>query len=156
MATTTEVVLEEKKDNTLAKLINALSDTETAKKLSTPVDPTILSLVKTIMDKLPNSTLSTRLDEIVKDGKLDTSDIPNIVLIVTQLHNSELKTVVDAPLDSKSVTALIQFLIHSLIDLQFIKVENPEKVYAVLDSSLELLQISLDIGVPAVNIRSCC
>ena len=156
MATTTEVVVEEKKDNTLAKLINALSDTETAKKLATPVNPTILSVVKMIMEKLPNSTLSTRLDEIVKDGKLDTSDIPNIVLIVTQLHNSELKTVVEKPLDSKSVTSLIQFLIHSLIDLEFIKVENPEKVYAVLDSSLELLQITLDIGVPAVNMRSCC
>jgi hypothetical protein len=67
-----------------------------------------------------------------------------------------LKKLVEVPLDLETIVAFLKFLIHALVDLSLVKVENPAQLYSLLDSSLALLNITLDVGVPAVNLRSCC
>lgn len=141
-------VVEEKKENVFQKLVTLLtSDSE--KKLSLPIDPKVLAVLKTILEKNP-SALSATFESILSDGKLDSKDIPKLVLLVTQLRTTEFPTI-----NSDLLVSLVQLLIHSLIEFEFVKVDDKEVVIEMLDVSLSLLKTTLE-GVPAVNIRSCC
>ena len=142
--------------NVLAKLLTALENTESCKQLSLPVDPKIVALLKLIVEKLPSSTFLNTLNTVLANGTIEVTEIPTLVLLVAQLHNSDLKKLVEVPLHYDTIVSCIKFLIHALVDLSLVKVENPAQLYSVLDSSLALLNITLDVGVPAVNLNSCC
>jgi len=153
MAAPSDVVVQV---NVLAKLLTALENAESVKQLSLPVDPKIVALLKLIVEKLPSSAFITTLHAVLENGTIEATEIPTLVLLVAQLHNSDLKKLVEVPLDFDTIVACIKFLIHALVDLSLVKVENPTQLYSMLDSSLALLNITLDVGVPAVHLRFCC
>lgn len=144
-----EVVVEAKPDM-FAKLAEALLQESEIKKLAVPVDPKIVALLKEIMEKSP-SALSKTFEQVLKDGKIDFADIPQLVLLATQLRNSEFPTI-----NAESFAALVKLLLHGVIDLGYVQVANKAQVLAMLDVSLSLLTTTLSAGVDAVNIRSCC
>ena len=127
------------------------SANELSKKLSIPVDPKIMALLKDILDKSPNA-LSSTFKAILSDGKIDSKDIPNLVLLISKLQNSEFPTI-----SVDSLVSLVQFLIHALIDLEFVKVEDKAAVYEMVDVSLLLLKTTVGAGlVSTVSFRRCC
>ena len=153
MASPSDVVVQV---DLLANLLKTLENAELAAKLSLPVDPKIVALLKLIVEKLPSSTFITTLNAVLANGSIEVAEIPTLVLLVTQLYNSDLKKLVEVPLDYETIVSFLKFLIHALVDLSLIQVENPTQLYSILDSSLALLSITLEVGVPAVNLKSCC
>jgi len=123
-------------------------------KLSFTIDDKVLELVKLIVDKSPESfkTISKTFSEIVADGKLDASDVPKLVLLVSILYKTELKQLFsDQKLKISNLLDLIKFLVHSVIELELVPVENKEKVMQVLDVSLSLLDSVLELPIPSVK-----
>ena len=153
MASPSDVVVQV---DVLANLLKTLENAESCAKLSLPVDPKILALLKLLVEKLPSSAFLTTLNGVLANGSIEVAEIPTLVLLVTQLYNSDLKKLVEVPLDYETIVAFLKFLIHALVDLSLVKVENPTQLYSILDSSLALLSITLETGVPAVNLKSCC
>lgn len=144
-----EVVVDAKLDM-FAKLAEALLQESEIKKLAVPVDPKIVALLKEILEKSP-SALSTTFEQVLKDGKIDFADIPQLVLLATQLRNSEFPTI-----NAESFAALVKLILNGVIDLGYVQVANKAQVLAMLDVSLTLLTTTLSTGVDLVNIRSCC
>lgn len=123
-------------------------------KLSFTIDDKVLELVKLIVDKSPESfkTISKTFNEIVADGKLDASDIPKVVLLVSNLYKTDLKQIfADQKLKVSNLLDLIKFLVHSVIELELVPVENKEKILEVLNVSLTLLDSALELPIPSVK-----
>jgi hypothetical protein len=143
----------------LVKFFSDLTDTsdklnELKIKLSFTIDDKVLELVKLIVDKSPESfkTISKTFSEIIADGKLDASDIPKVVLLVSNLYKTDLKQIfADQKLKVSNLLDLIKFLVHSIIELDLVPVENKEKILEVLNVSLTLLDSALELPIPSVK-----
>jgi len=143
----------------LVKFFADLTDTsdklnELKIKLPFTIDDKVLELVKLIVDKSPESfkTISKTFSEIIADGKLDASDIPKVVLLVSNLYKTDLKQIfADQKLKVSNLLDLIKFLVHSIIELDIVPVENKEKILEVLNVSLTLLDSALELPIPSVK-----
>jgi len=130
-------------------VVNFLAALDSESKISVPVDPVVLALLKELL-KQSAGPVSKTVNSIVSDGVLDTKDIPKIVLLVTQLKNAEFPTI---SLDS--FVSLVTLLVNALIDLEFVKVADKARVLETLDDSLALLKITV-AGVESVGLTRCC
>jgi hypothetical protein len=130
-------------------VVNFLTALDSDSKISVPVDPVVLALLKELL-KQSAGPVSKTVNSIVSDGVLDTKDIPKIVLLVTQLKNAEFPTI---SLDS--FVSLVTLLVNALIDLEFVKVADKTRILETLDDSLALLKITV-AGVESVGLTRCC
>ena len=126
----------------------------------TSLDPKTLALFRVLLEKSPASfqTIASSLKDILKDGKIDSTDIPTIVVLVTKLHTTDFAKVLNGhPLDNALFVSLIQTIVRALIESKYIQVatEEKEKLYAALDISLRLLSVSLDISFPNISTKCC-
>jgi hypothetical protein len=144
-------VVSEEKTDVFGKLIAILtSDSELSKKISYPVDPVVIALLKEILEKSP-TVLSKTFGTILEDGKIDASDIPRVVLLITQLRTAEFPTI-----SPNLLVSVIKLLIQSLVEFEYVKVANKQQILDMLDVSLSLLTTTIDVGVPLVGGKSCC
>lgn len=97
------------------------------------LDAKSLELLKRVLHEFPTSS---PLDAIVADGVLNLHDIPNLVLLVSQLYHTDWK---QCTLQKDSVVNLIRCIVHGLIALEYVKVDNVQQVYSILETSLSLL-----------------
>jgi hypothetical protein len=125
-------------------------------KLNFQIPDKVVDLIKLIGHESPDTfnAISKTLSDVLKDGVLDMSDVPKFVLLVSALHNTELKKL-SSPITVETVVEFIKFLIHAIIELDFIKVNNKEKVFEMLDTSILLLTTSLDIKMPVISVAGC-
>jgi hypothetical protein len=117
-------------------------------KLSYKMDDKIVSLIKLLVDKSPDSikSISKLFEEISADGKLDMNDVPKIVLVITQLYTKNLKELFGKnELKVENLLELIKFIIHSIIELDLVKVDDKHKIFEILDISLSLLGTTVDL-----------
>ena len=58
-----------------------------------PLNDNVLNIIKIILKDSPTSLekMSNIIKDIISDGKLDICDIPKIVLLITELNNTNLK-----------------------------------------------------------------
>jgi hypothetical protein len=117
--------------------------------ISYPLSDNVLNLIKILVKDSPKSLekMSNTIKDIISDGKLDMSDIPKIVLLITELNNTNLKDVFKTQNIQKSdLFDLIKFIIHLIVELKYVKVEDEKKIFEMLDMSLTLLNTNLDIS----------
>jgi hypothetical protein len=150
----------------LVKLFSDLISTndklnELKTKLSFPIDAKVLNLIKLLVEKTPESLkhIQTSFEEIIADGKLDASDIPKVVFMVSNLYRTNLKQVfVNLNLQISDLLDLIKFIVQSVIELDIVPVDNKQKIIQVLDISLALLDTIVEL--PSVkevgNLFSSC
>lgn len=83
-------------------------------------------------------------NDVLKDGKIDHSDIPSLICIVSSLLNNKPKIKIDS-ITMKGVLKLL--LIRLLVEVNYIKLENEIPLLPaqekLLDMSLELLGTTL-------------
>ena len=125
-----------------------------------PLNDNVLNIIKIILKDSPTSLekMSNIIKDIIGDGKLDISDIPKIVLLITELNNTNLKDVFKTQNIQKSdLFDLIKFIIHLIVELKYVTVENEKKIFEMLDISLTLLNTNIDISaIVAMKPSWCC
>lgn len=128
-------------------------------KLSFPISDDVSNFIKLVINESPDSLkkISKTLEDILSDGVLDYSDVPKLVSLITQLNNTDFKkltTTVEIKTDV--LLDFIKVLMHSMIELNFVKVNNKEKMFELLDTSLLLLTTTLSAHLPSgVNMATC-
>jgi len=129
--------------------------------ISYPLSDNVLILIKILVKDSPKSLekMSNIIKDIISDGKLDISDIPKIVLLITELNNTNLKDIFKTQNIQKSdLFDLIKFIIHLIVELKYVKVEDEKKIFDMLDMSLKLLNTNIDIinSLVAIKPSWCC
>jgi hypothetical protein len=111
----------------------------------------IFSLTPNFLDDIEKSLL-----EVVKDGKIDSVDIPHLVLLIQKLYKTiyKIKTV---NLDSKRITVIcgetLKFVSYFLITERRIKIEEKnailflEQINTLIDSCVGLLSFPNTVKV---------
>jgi len=125
-----------------------------------PLSDNVLNLIKILVKDSPQSLekISNTIKDVISDGKLDMSDIPKIVLLITELNNTNLKDVFKTQNVQKSdLFDLIKFIMHLIVELKYVTVEDEKKIFEMLDMSLTLLNTNLDISsLVAMKPSWCC
>jgi len=161
--------VEEKKEKTSSKLdlvkllINLINSEENINelksKLSFNLDKRMIEVIKLLLDKSPDALkeVSKSITDIMADGVLNSEDIPKIVLLVSKLNKTNVKELFAInKYKLEDLINFIKFIVHFIISLDEIKVENKEKVLEVLDVSLLLLETTLEIPQVAEIFTGCC
>ena len=80
----------------------------------------------------------------MKDGILDLTDIPNVVILIKNIYNiySTKISIVEKTTINDSIS-IIKTIILLLLELEYIKVVDKEKFIKLLDSSIELLSSTI-------------
>jgi hypothetical protein len=121
--------------------------------LSVHLDKTTTTILLELLDNSPKSfdSIQELIQLIVQDGKINTSDIPNLLKLVTELYplvkHSKLRP---SSLDSaKIVGTIIKVVIRVLVNEHRIKISNPSQFLkdmdGVVDSAIELLSLAKSI-----------
>ena len=116
--------------------------------MSFKITDNVLSLIKVLLKDSPKSVekISNTISDIISDGVLDAFDIPKIVLLITELHNTNLKDVfIDQNIRINDLFDLIKFIIHLIVERKYVKVENQDKIFKMLDMSLTLLNTTITL-----------
>lgn len=133
----------------------SLVDEEMKKKIAIPLKPEVISVINSIISLTPNTLtdIEKAIIEIIKDCKIDSKDIPNLIIVVQRIYqfiyslknkNFDVKKRADITGES------LKYLIHLLVIERKIKIdEDPEKIYqfytqvdALIDSCVDLLSYS--------------
>jgi len=122
------------------------------------LDSNVVELIKLINKEAKSviNLIKNTVNDVLHDGKLDASDVPKLVLLITTLMNSELKNLlVGGKIKLDDIVNLIKSLLKGLIDNSLMIVDNAESIYKLFDASLLLLQTKFE--VPSVSsLTACC
>jgi len=128
-------------------------------RLNFPISDDVSNFIKLVINESPDSlkTISKTLEDVMKDGVLDYSDIPKLVSLVSQLNNTDfMKLTSNVEVKTDVLIDFIKVLMHSIIELDFVKVNNKEKMTELLDTSLLLLTTTLNVHLPkGINMATC-
>ena len=107
-----------------------------------------IDFIKMLLDKSPATfnSLSTKINEIIKDGELNTDDVPILINIIKDVMNLDIKKLQKEMLTLDNVLNFIKTLLEILIVKDKIKVNNKEKVFQLIDVSFSLLTTSINLN----------
>lgn len=133
----------------------SLENEEIKKKISITLAPEVTSVINNIISLTPNNLtdLEKAITEIIKDGKIDSKDIPNLIVVVQRIYQfiySLKNTKFDTKKRAEITGELLKYLINILVLERKIKIdEDPEKVLEfykqvnfLIDSCISLLSYS--------------
>lgn len=131
----------------------SLETEEMKKKISIPLTPEVISIINNIIELTPNilTDIEKAMMETIKDGKIDSKDIPNLIIIIQSLYQF-IYSLKDVKFDAKKradITASsLKFILRLLVLERKIKIneENQEEVLSqintLIDSCISLLSYS--------------
>jgi len=104
-----------------------------------------IKYVKTIISEDPSflDSISSNLNEIVKDGKIDIHDIPQIVLVISKVIKINFRKIVN----HINVLSVVEYMLHALLNSGLLPIPNVEKAILnkVVDASFKLLEMNSEI-----------
>ena len=127
-------------------------------KLTFSVSPIVSTIVKRILEKSPQSLNKITVDikNILEDGIIDHKDIPNFILLVTNIYKTEFnKLLTDISFTAKDTVEFIKFLIKIIIEFNLVTVNNKMNALNMLDVSCNLLELVLPDNKIKLSL-SCC
>jgi len=128
-------------------------------RLSFEIKDSVLNIIKLIIENSPKSLvlISKTLEDIVSDGVLNYNDIPKLVLLITTLYNTEFsKLDTFKGITQKDVIEFIKFLIHSIVELELVQVNDKKKIFEMVDISLNLLETNINVMDVISSVKSNC
>lgn len=150
---TTETLIQE----TFIELVKkSLDNQEITKKISIPVTPEITSIINNIIALKPNTftDIEKVMTEIIKDGKIDSKDIPNLIAVIQLLYQF-VYSFKDIKFDSKKraevSSSLLKYLIHLLVLERKINIEQDKQalfltqINVLIDSCIGLVTLSKNL-----------
>jgi len=157
-------LVEEKKENIseftdvdisleVKTLLDLLVSEEIKKNANIKLDDTAIKVINNVLIKSPDflKDIEDAFVEIVKDNKIDSSDLPNLILLVQKLYELVYKAK-DIKLDTTKRAevcgTVLKFIIYVLVEERKIKLDEDKKIaFLVLtknliDSCVSLLSFS--------------
>jgi len=131
----------------------SLETEEMKKKFSVPLTPEVIRIINNIIEVTPNilTDIEKAMLETIKDGKIDSKDIPNLIIIIQSLYQF-IYSLKDVKFDAKKradITASsLKVILQLLVLERKIKIdeENQEEVLSqintLIDSCISLLNYS--------------
>jgi len=142
----------------LGKILKNKMKNNTGITLSEDVVLIVLKLLKTAPSYFNN--VEKTFVEIVKDNKIDSSDMPNIIVLVQELYELIYKNK-DTKLDSKkrgdACASTLKFLVHTLVEERIIEINKDKKTVflsttdKLIDSFFGLVNLHKELK----NIKMC-
>jgi len=139
---------------TLVDLVKkSLENEEMNKQISISLTPEVISIINNIISLSPNtlSDIEKSAIEIIKDGKIDSKDVPNLVVIIQRIYQFiySLKSVKFDTKKRADVTAsTLKYILHFLVLERKIKIEEDKQAEfftqtdLLIDSCIGLLSYS--------------
>jgi len=118
--------------------------------------PELIEIIKKILSVTPDcfNDIEKAVNEIVKDGKIDSKDIPQFSVVVQRIYKI-IYSLKDAKFDSKKrsefTTSVLKFIIHLLVLEGKIKIEEDKQAQfltecdALIDACIGLLSFTKSI-----------
>lgn len=128
---------------------------EFSDKISIKLSSNTLLLLKTVLKKSPKSLdkIIKDINEILSDGKIDHKDIPNIINLVADFYFLDVKSIASKTIKVSDIVDFIQFLMKLVVDLDYVKVDDKEELFTIIDSSSSLLKMVIGMGMKDIK---CC
>lgn len=106
-----------------------------------------IQLVKNIVDSYPLifNSISSKINEILKDSILNIDDVPVLVNLIKEVINTDIKSLKKILPSVEDVLLFLKTVLEILINKDYLEVENKEKVFKLLDVSFLLLSTSVDM-----------
>lgn len=108
------------------------------------LSPDEIKIVKDMMVEDPDSfdSIMISIDEILKDGKLDISDIPQMILIISTLFKNSTKSI------NIHYINVVRFIVNTLLD-------SERWIMTISEIDLRLLQKNVDTSLELLNSNVC-
>lgn len=131
----------------------SLENEDIKNKFSIKLTSEITSIINNIISITPNTLtdIEKAVVEIIKDGKIDSKDIPNIIVVIQRIYQFiySLKSIkLDAKKRADITGELMKYLIHILVLERKIKIEQDKQsefltqTNVLIDSCVDLLSYS--------------
>lgn len=131
----------------------SLENEDMKKKINIPLTSELISIINNIISLTPNTLtdIEKATIGIIKDGKIDSKDIPNFIVIIQNLYQFiySLKNVkFDAKKRADITSSSLKYILHLLVLERKIKIdeENQAEFFtqmdALVDSCISLLTYS--------------
>ena len=116
--------------------IDILKDTllndEIKNKISIKLTPEVLNVINKIISLTPNTLtdIEQAAIEIIKDGKIDSKDIPQFIIFVQRIYQviynlKEIK--IDSLKRTEFTSSILKFIVHLLILEKKVKIDDDKK-----------------------------
>ena len=110
----------------------SLENEDIKNKFSIKLTSEITSIINNIISITPNTLtdIEKAVVEIIKDGKIDSKDIPNIIVVIQRIYQFiySLKNIkLDAKKRADITGELMKYLIHILVLERKIKIEQDKQ-----------------------------
>lgn len=111
---------------------STLLNEETKNKISIKLTPEIINIINKIISLTPDTLndIEKAAIEIIKDGKIDTNDIPQFIIVVQKIYQIvyNIKDIkIDAKKRSEFTATFLKFVIHLLVQERKIKIDNDKQ-----------------------------
>ena len=134
----------------------SLENEETKKKIAIPITPEVISIINSIISLTPNTLtdIEKAAIEIIKDGKIDSKDIPNLIIVIQSLYQfiySLKNTKFDAKKRADVTSSSLKYIFHLLVLERKIKIDEDKQsefftqMDALIDSCISLLSYSKNL-----------
>ena len=117
-------------------------------------------LDKIMLDDEASKSIKTSIDNIMKDGKIDQYDIPEILFLITEIINNS--TVVNAKLTPENLASLIKEL-YKFIEKQYNLIPDETQKAGferLIDSCIKLILLQPKVKTAIKNclnkLNICC
>jgi len=128
----------------------SLENEDIKKKISIKLTPEATSIINSIISLTPNTLtdIEKATIEIIKDGKIDSKDIPNLIVVIQRVYQFiySLKTIkLDAKKRADITSTSLKYLLHILVLERKIKIDEDKQsefltqTDALIDSCISLL-----------------
>lgn len=126
---------------------------EVDKLLELKVDQRGIDFIFMLLDKSPETlnSISSQLQSVLQDGVLNTDDVPVLINMVKDVMNADRNKISLKMLTVENVLVFIKTVLEILIIKNHLKVNNKEKVFALIDVSFTLLTTSIDTSENIVD-----
>ena len=115
-------------------------------------DKTINEIVNKILEnkEFLDECIEKIQNDVLKDGKIDTTDVPTLISIVTLLLNNKPKIKIDNTTMKEVIKLLI---IRLLVEVKYVKLEEQ---IPILPDQEKLIDLSLELlGTTLIVTRKC-
>lgn len=141
-------------EQTLVELVKkSLENEEMKKQISISLTPEVISIINNIISLTPDTLTDIEkvIIEIIKDGKIDSKDIPNIIVVIQRIYQFiySLKTVKFDTKKRADITAItLKYILHLLVLERKIKIDEDKQteffaqIDLLIDSCIDLLSYS--------------
>lgn len=141
-------------EETLVDLVKKSLENEDIKnKIAIPLTSEVISIINNIISLTPNTLtdIEKATIEIIKDGKIDSKDIPNLIVVIQRLYQF-IYSLKNVKFDDKKradiTSSFLKYILHLLVLERKIKIDENKQaefltqIDALIDSCIGLLSYS--------------